>query len=423
MKRQFNHQRGQALILIALGLVGMIGLTALAIDGGNAFSQRRHAQNAADTASLAGALEKVRDFNGEDVGGVKLKAAAFAIAKNNGYNPATNPNISVVVNNPPLADCKGSITGPYYNKINYVQVIIREDVDTYFGSVVGIPQTHSCVEAIALAQPAYPPFGGAAIIALECHAKWAIEASGTTNIEVRGGGLYSNSDHAEPIKILKPENLVLQPGYAANMVGDGLSASSCTGAIPPGYPFVCNIPQKTPCPPLPDDDPLLPQYICDYYYPGDYKPPDGEIIDQGVHCIEGNFYEANFTSELSDPINPDPNKIGGVTFVMLNKGIQWSGNNVIRLNAPSKGSTKGLLFYLPPSNASAVTMNGTANTTYIGSILAPSSEITLNGTLDGDAFHSSVIGRTIKLTGTGFFNVYYDSEKNYWFPPQIELTK
>ena len=54
------QERGQALIMIALAVVGMFGFSALAIDGSRVFSDRRHAQNAADTAALAAALARVR---------------------------------------------------------------------------------------------------------------------------------------------------------------------------------------------------------------------------------------------------------------------------------------------------------------------------------------------------------------------------
>ena len=54
------QERGQALILIALAAVGLFGFSALAIDGSRVFSDRRHAQNAADTAALAAALARVQ---------------------------------------------------------------------------------------------------------------------------------------------------------------------------------------------------------------------------------------------------------------------------------------------------------------------------------------------------------------------------
>ena len=55
MIRNMKYQHGQAIVLIVVGIVGLIGMTALAIDGGNAYSDRRHAQNAADTAAFAAA--------------------------------------------------------------------------------------------------------------------------------------------------------------------------------------------------------------------------------------------------------------------------------------------------------------------------------------------------------------------------------
>ena len=64
MKRRNPTQRGQALILIALAIVGLVGFTALAIDGSIIFSNHRHSQNASDTAAYAGALSYVRNTTG-----------------------------------------------------------------------------------------------------------------------------------------------------------------------------------------------------------------------------------------------------------------------------------------------------------------------------------------------------------------------
>src|ERR1043166_5008772 len=59
MKRSF--ERGQALVLIALAAIGLFAIAGLAIDGSAKYSDRRHAQNAADTAALAGAYAKITD--------------------------------------------------------------------------------------------------------------------------------------------------------------------------------------------------------------------------------------------------------------------------------------------------------------------------------------------------------------------------
>ena len=52
-----NLEKGQSLVLIAITMVGLIAMTALVIDGGQAYTNRRMAQAAADAGALAGAYE------------------------------------------------------------------------------------------------------------------------------------------------------------------------------------------------------------------------------------------------------------------------------------------------------------------------------------------------------------------------------
>ena len=81
-------EKGQALILITLAAIGLFAFAALAIDGSIAFSDKRHAQNAADTSALAGALARVRsqDLN-------TAINAARARASSNGYNNDGTTNV------------------------------------------------------------------------------------------------------------------------------------------------------------------------------------------------------------------------------------------------------------------------------------------------------------------------------------------
>jgi uncharacterized membrane protein len=60
-------ERGQALILLVFAVVGLLGFTALAIDGGMIYSDRRIAQNAADAAAVAGARKAGETLNINEV--------------------------------------------------------------------------------------------------------------------------------------------------------------------------------------------------------------------------------------------------------------------------------------------------------------------------------------------------------------------
>src|SRR5215510_4440290 len=96
MKTTARFERAQALIIILLGMVVMIGLTALSIDGGNAYSDRRHAQNAADTSALAAALAKVKDDpNWKTVGDDRANSNGFLDTDVTTATTATISNVEV----------------------------------------------------------------------------------------------------------------------------------------------------------------------------------------------------------------------------------------------------------------------------------------------------------------------------------------
>lgn len=54
-----KNEKGQAAIILAFAVIALLAFAALAIDAGNAYTERREAQNAADAAAMAGARELV----------------------------------------------------------------------------------------------------------------------------------------------------------------------------------------------------------------------------------------------------------------------------------------------------------------------------------------------------------------------------
>ena len=85
MNKRNNSERGQVLVIIALAMIGLIAMTGLAIDGSMVLSDRRNAQNAADTAVLAGALAKVRPQTDAYGNPIPWKLVALDRAGSNGY--------------------------------------------------------------------------------------------------------------------------------------------------------------------------------------------------------------------------------------------------------------------------------------------------------------------------------------------------
>lgn len=61
LRRLHEDERGQALVLVAIYLLGLIAVAGLVADGGLVLAQRRDLQNAADAAAAAGAMQLDED--------------------------------------------------------------------------------------------------------------------------------------------------------------------------------------------------------------------------------------------------------------------------------------------------------------------------------------------------------------------------
>ena len=151
MKKIKFTEHGQALILIAFAMVGLVGFAALAIDGGNVFSDRRHSQNASDTSVLAAALERVRRPL-ED-----WKTVAVSRAADNGYSAAdgvTEVNVYLCSELPLTVNgytmtCKGLPAGAHPEE--YVYVHIKSIVKLFFAPVIGWRTITNHTDAVAQA--------------------------------------------------------------------------------------------------------------------------------------------------------------------------------------------------------------------------------------------------------------------------------
>ena len=85
-----NLERGQALLVAILAMTALIGMTAMTIDVGMLFHDRRHYQNSADAMALAGvaelpanpalAMQKARDWGTNNgITSSQIKSVRLAI--------------------------------------------------------------------------------------------------------------------------------------------------------------------------------------------------------------------------------------------------------------------------------------------------------------------------------------------------------
>ena len=434
--KHHSSERGQALVLIVVGMIGLIGLTALAIDGGNAYSDRRHAQNAADTAALASALAMVR---GED-----LYAAGLTVAAGNGYNNDTTTN-SVSVVTPPDSGLY-SCTGTEGSKINpdtsektcteYIQVTIISHVETYFARIIGWQSVTNRVDSVTRAIPGgkRPIYGGSAVASMNPTKCKSLTFQGGAGLVLDGSGVYVNSSCADQ-------------AFFNNANAGGLT-SPClyvVGGIT-ANPAVINVPsscQLQSQPPKPG--PQLPDFECSSaatisgtghektMTPGSWDgggnktfPPTGvKYLDSGKYCI----YNADFTLNGGDTL------IGHDVVIYIADGkVQWNGGATVTLDAPGDSTTcssdggpyRGLLLYVDKDNHSPVSLNGGGAMFVQGTILAPGSVCSLSG--GGTALaplQSQIVCSDVTFTGSSATYISYNACAQYQpiVMPVLQQTK
>jgi hypothetical protein len=418
-------QRGQAIILIVFAIVGLLAMTALAIDSGNAFGARRRAQSAADNAALSAALAKINTQS--------LTTAVLTITRLTGFDDS-----AVTIQNPPGAGCDGSTPNPVRpadpydpyktDSINYyIQVIIRSSVDTYFGPVIGINQINNCVQAITRAKPLryIPPFFGNAVVGLSPEGD--SYDSGTSNAvqwKIKGGGIFSNHNAYSK----NHDSVIFPDGHCVLSVG---TASN----------FNCPVAQN------------MTEYF--YNYPEDvtvFLPPtppcdgtayvdtggDGKIHEEpgfenrgsriasfagdyapGVYCITDAG--GNIHSTITGT---------GVTFYILDTDftMKFNGGGSFSAQAPTQGPNKSVLIFAPITEepcSQNIDIRGNGSTPIIGTVIMPSACIDYRGNGTGDAMDSMLVGYFVTSNGNADVTVTYNSDNNYKYPepPTVELVK
>jgi hypothetical protein len=447
MKMKLFVERGQALILIALAAVGLFAVTGLAIDGSAKFSDRRHAQNAADTAALAAALAKSNALENPSLSSTPVECPASSPpysdvcnalldaglnrADSNGYDDNLVSN-TVEVYSPP-------ISGAYAGDDSYVQVIITSYVDTYFARVIGINQTRNIVEAVALAKKGGPLGDGAMIVAYDpdpnCSSGGgsgggSVDVSGNGTVNLYGGGIFVNSDESCGFSIPNCADLNIYSGginsaaSVDNIDQDGCSttATENLGQDPVIIPDDVDIP----------DEPSECTQLATAYKTGanEWHITPGYYSDFPQANINGNIIPANKQDIIMDPgiycVGQDI-KWSGQTFTSLDgsSGVTLylrSGadfdlniNSPITLYAPDSGSEYDGYIIIQDGTPTSIGSCHVAGGSYLnieGTVFAPYCDITVNGGNDSNAqINAQLVGWNIKLNGNNTINFNYDPSK------------
>jgi Flp pilus assembly protein TadG len=403
MRHNKFSEHGQALVVVALAAIVLFGFTALAIDGSAKLSDRRHAQNAADTAAIEAALTKVNQLLVADknpgsisttpatckstpssamVGAsdvcVALVLSGLNRAASNGYDNITNNTVEIY--SPP-------ISGYYKDNTDYVQVIITSHVNTYFMRVLGIKQSDNIVQAVAYTNKGRTLGDGAMLIAYDPHPTCgsgvgsgggSVDVSGSSTVNLTGGGIFVNSQETCGYATNCPPNFAINGGSINSAATvDNIDQSGCSNPAPENInqdPVV--IPDDVFYPPVPPEcsptsTPANPTHLGDIMigtkltgewliYPGYYTdfPPNGLVgankqqiyMASGVYCIDlphgqSLSWSGTDATLLNGSTDPSKNKYSaynpnGVTlYIKYSSGFALNSNNPTYLDATSSSSS------------------------------------------------------------------------------------
>jgi Flp pilus assembly protein TadG len=167
-EKSIRGESGQALIIMVFGMIALLIVAGLAIDGGTAFMERRHVQNAADAASLAGArrlAEAMCSADSPDAADAAIYAEVISYADRNGVKDASgvtaayvkfDEDRTVVGFSPPVMVGGGTVP----QGASGVSATVTLTRSTLFMSLIGIDTAGASAAAAAVTGPPLYLSGG-----------------------------------------------------------------------------------------------------------------------------------------------------------------------------------------------------------------------------------------------------------------------
>jgi len=452
------HERGQALIMIALSAVVIFGFAALAIDGSLKFSDRRHAQNAADAAALAGALALVNDETGVTCGTLpEWKCKALLRAEDNGYDDFANNEVWVFKCNEAVNDRGGAPLdcGPYEGDPDHISVVIRSHLNTSFARVLGYNQMHNLVQATTYWNKRGPLYDGNLIIALKptpctgsgANGNIALGTSGGSGsdaeIILNGGGAFLNSGGSGcGMEIMGCPTITINDGTLAS-AGNGnintdVGSQTCQDKLTLPSPTYSQEPYKfTPdMPDAPDACGYAPMpytsnaatqtttlyqgYYSEFPPKGSKKSPvyDKVVLSPGIYCLDTDLSLTNGKTLTGTDV-----------LIYLKTGNEFNiqgGTLNLSGREDENGKYKGYVMIVNTNfsgSAPNCIVNGNADATFTGTIFAPYCDIAIDGGGKTSSLTAQIIGYTVKITGSQTVNLNYNPDKSAESDPKVGLMR
>ena len=410
MKQSANRSKRQAGILLlhgALMLTGLMGVMAIATDGGLFFYLKRRVQAAADTGAMAAAQElkrnDCRDASSSTCN-TKAEQAAKKATKRNGFEHNQN-NTTVTFNKPPAS-------GDFTTNDRVVEVIVCQDHPTFFMPIFG----HNSATVCARAAAGLVGEADGCIYALNPSEEKSLHVHSTeTTLDADCGvivnsndpaGLYVDSGsclRATGISTTGPsywDDLCLNPDYSNDSIDPDPYTSMPPVLDPLNYLGAPPVPAG--CPPgrtsvqIDEDATIDPGVYCETL-----ELKDGTItLNPGTYYIKGYLdIQGSDTVVQGDGVMIYLTELLGV---YEGKGMKVGSGATLDISAPTSGDYAGIAIFVDRNleyHKADVSFESDVQADIEGIIYAPN-QIT--------RFHSGTVGGSFPANGFGIVSDFLE---------------
>jgi len=410
----WKKRRGMIAVLVLLCLAVLLGVAAIALDGGMALTERRRAQDVADAAALAAASDLFAHYQtnlGQDVNGTAA-ASALSIAKANGYsNDGTRSIVTVRVSPAPPVQGDPTITDSSGNlKPGYAEVTVQYNEPRFFSGLWG--QGTIPIRARAVARGTWSVVVDG-ILVLDPSSSGALTATGNGTFTVAGASVVVNSSDPSGATATGGATMTAPAFFFAGTPGSSTSGGGQfngtmqSGATPTPDPLAYLPPPDPSSLPLRSSRALKingsqPVTINPGLYVGGIQisGPGNVSLQPGIYYMQGGGFSFTGQGALTG------NGVMIYNAPLANTdSINLNGQGTLTITPVTTGVYQGISFFQDRTSTVSPSITGNGNLNISGTFYAASASVHISGNGSGDVVGSQYISFGLILGGNGSLSI------------------
>ncbi len=369
-----DRRRGTVASVVALLTPVIVGVSALTLDGGLMYLQRRQAQSIADASALAGAYTYYNTSNY-----ALAQSAAIAMAGQNGVTITA-----------------AQVTSP---QTGYVSVSVTTTQARTFSALWGAGTMSTTASTTARGTSSTQPYSTAGVLVLDPSSSGSMAVCGGAHVTC-GAPIQVNSSSSTAVQVSNGAQLDssvdVVGGYTvAN--GSHVDGTITTGVASVGDPL-SSLP--TPSVPAATTTPMSNYQgwgsfqMQPGYYSGGVSLGNGGTFTMapGLYYISGGDFNVGNGATLTG---------NGVTIFMDNSSggtINFEGGTKTTLTPSSSGTYSGLSYFQDRNNATAPNFANGSTINLSGSFYAAAAPITFAGGSKTNEYGSQMVCKSVNFS-------------------------